>query len=259
MPKIQSDFYFRWAQDRIQATFTADQELDSLVEYVGVDTTSNTVEIELPDSTGNDVLNGKKILIIDQGNAATNNITIIPNASDTTTIEGDGSIIIDKDNDIIKFELVDNQWLVVAKARKDYVVGLMVMTENTVPTVISVVDTYVDIEGTIVAGVGNERFTFDGDDELTYVGIKPIKAAIDMSIFLKRASAAAARVMKFAILVNDVVIQEASVTMSSVITNSSFVSGISLVSGDTIKIQVKNTEDTANVIITTYDLRILEA
>jgi len=82
MAKVQSDFYFRWAQDRIQATYTADQTLDSLIEYVGVDTTSNVVEIELPDSTGTDVVNGKTVWIIDQGNAATNNITVIPNGSD---------------------------------------------------------------------------------------------------------------------------------------------------------------------------------
>ena len=139
-----------------------------------------------------------------------------------------------------------------------YIVGLMAMTGNTVPTVISTVDTYVDIEGPILAGSGNERFTFD-DDELTYIGIRPIKAAIDISIFMKRESAAASRIVKFALLVNDVVVQEAEATMSSDITNSSFTSGVGLVTSDRIKMQVKNTQDTANVIITTYDFRVLEA
>lgn len=111
MAKVQSDFYFRWVQDRIQATYTADQELTSLIEYVGVDTTSNVVEIELPDSTGTDVLNGKKIWIIDQGNAATNNITVIPNSSDSTTIQLADEYVIAEDDQIVIFELVDDQWI----------------------------------------------------------------------------------------------------------------------------------------------------
>lgn len=125
MAKVQSDFYFRWAQDRIQATYTADQELDALIEYAGVDTTSNVIEIELPDSSGTDVINGKKIWIIDQGNAATNNITVIPNALDGTTIQGVSEYGITQDNQIIIFELVDDQWIittdVTAQLRRDFV------------------------------------------------------------------------------------------------------------------------------------------
>jgi len=125
MAKVQSDFYFRWAQSRIQATYTADQELTSLIEYVGVDTTSNTVEIELPDSSGTDVINGKKIWIIDQGNAATNNITVIPNGSDSTTIQGVSEYGITQDEQVVVFELVDDQWIiksdVTAQLRRDFV------------------------------------------------------------------------------------------------------------------------------------------
>lgn len=125
MAKVQSDFYFRWAQDRIQSTFTADETLDSLIEYVGVDSTSNIVEIELPDTTSSDVLNGKKIWIIDQGNAATNNVTVIPNSSDSTTIQGADEYVLAEDNQIIIFELVDDQWIkitdVVAQLRRDFV------------------------------------------------------------------------------------------------------------------------------------------
>jgi len=125
MAKVQSDFYFRWAQDRIQATYTADQTLTSLIEYVGVDTTSNAVEIELPDSSGTDVLNGKKVWIIDQGDAATNNVTVIPHGSDSTTIQGADEYVINVDNQIIIFELVDDQWIIVTdvtlQLRRDFV------------------------------------------------------------------------------------------------------------------------------------------
>jgi len=131
MAKVQNDFYFRWAQSRIQATYTSDQELTALIEYVGADSTSNTVEIELPDSTGTDVLNGKKIWIIDQGNAATNNITVIPNSADSTTIRGLDEYVITQDNQIVVFELVDDQWIIVtdifAQMRRDFVTATSVI------------------------------------------------------------------------------------------------------------------------------------
>lgn len=125
MAKVQSDFYFRWAESRIQATYTADQTLDALIEYVGTDSTAGTVEIELPDTTGTDVINGKKIWIIDQGNAATNNITVIPNGSDTTTIQGATQYVIIEDSQIVIFELVNDQWIrttnIFPQLRRDFV------------------------------------------------------------------------------------------------------------------------------------------
>lgn len=139
-----------------------------------------------------------------------------------------------------------------------YIVGLMAMTENTTVTVINTVDVYEDIAGTIVASTGNERFTFL-TDTLTYVGIRPIKAAIDISIFLRRDSAAASRVMKFGLFLNDVVAQEVEVTMTNGITNASFTTGINLVTGDELKMKVLNTQDTSDVVITTFDFRVIEA
>jgi len=139
-----------------------------------------------------------------------------------------------------------------------YAVGLMAMTGNTTVTTIVTQNVYVDIAGTILAGSGNERFSFDVDT-LTYIGLEPIKAAIDISLYLKREMAAASRVMKSGIFINDVLIQEAEVTMSSDITNSSFATGMSLVTGDEVKIKIQNTQDTSNTIITTLDVRILKA
>ena len=122
-------------------------------------------------------------------------------------------------------------------------VGIMFMTSNTVETVITASNTYVDIAGTIVAGVNNNLFDFDGVDTLIYKGARPLEAALDVSIFTKRASAAAARVMKAALLINDVVEQEVEFTMTAAITNASFVSVGSLVFNDEIKMQVQNTQD----------------
>ena len=58
MAKVQSDFYYRWDGSRIAATYTSDQTLSATIEWVGVDTTSGEVEIELPDSSGSDVTTG---------------------------------------------------------------------------------------------------------------------------------------------------------------------------------------------------------
>jgi hypothetical protein len=115
MAKVQSDFYFRWAQSRIQATYTANQVLDSLIEYAGVDTTLGAVQITLPDSSGSDVLNGKIIFIIDQGNAGTNNISVIPNGSDGTTIDGLSRLDITSDDEVVAFQLTDSNWSVLGK------------------------------------------------------------------------------------------------------------------------------------------------
>ena len=115
MAKVQNDFYFRWAQSRIQDSFDMNATLDEKIEYVSVDTTSNPVQITLPDSSGSDVLNGKKIWIVDQGNASTNNVTVIPNGSDGTKIDGLARIDITSDNEVVEFELTDNNWAVKGK------------------------------------------------------------------------------------------------------------------------------------------------
>ena len=138
-------------------------------------------------------------------------------------------------------------------------VGIMFMTGNTTETVIAAANTYVDIAGTITAGANNNLFDFDGDDTLIYKGERPLKAAFDVSFFTKRASAAAGRVMKAALLINDVVEQEVEFTMTASIANASFVSVAPIVTDDEIKMQVQNTQDAANIIFTTFDFRILRA
>ena len=125
MAKVQNDFYFRWAQSRIQATYTTNQTLTSLIEYVGVDTTTGEVQITLPDTSGNDVLNGKKIYIIDQGNAGTNYINVIPNSLDSTTINN-GLIRhrITENYGILIFELVNNSWEIVNRYNQNSIITL---------------------------------------------------------------------------------------------------------------------------------------
>jgi len=122
MAKVLSDFYFRWAQNRIQATYTADQVLTASIEYVTVDTSSNTVQITFPDTNASNVTNGKKIWIMDDGNATTNNITIISNPADNSTIDGAESSGISTDNAVAVFELVGSVWTALSDSESNFVI-----------------------------------------------------------------------------------------------------------------------------------------
>ena len=110
---VQNDFYYKWVGDRVQASYSADVTLDSTKEYINIDTSLNPVQVELPNSTGDDVQNGKKIYIITDSNTATNNVTVIPNDLDGTTLyNGLSEFIIRINNAIVILELVDNQWVI---------------------------------------------------------------------------------------------------------------------------------------------------
>lgn len=108
----------------IQA-ISSDTTLGNIFTDIRVDTASNVVEIELPDTSTRLPAIGYKIFITDTGNAQTNNITVIPNASDGTTIQGVLKYGITQDNQITIFELVDSQWVittdVTAQLRRDFV------------------------------------------------------------------------------------------------------------------------------------------
>lgn len=114
MTKIQSDFYKQWKQTLIDLSTSVDVTLTSIQEYVSVDTTSNAVEIELPDTTS--IEGTKTVWIYDGGgNAGTNNITIIPNSLDGTTIDRVDSYIIYQDGGTAIIELIDEVWTLVNK------------------------------------------------------------------------------------------------------------------------------------------------
>lgn len=188
MPKVQNDFYFRWAQSRIQATYTADQMLDAPIEFVGVDTTTGAVEIELPDSTGTDVLNTKEIFIIDQGLAGTNNITVIPNALDSTTIEGEASYVVQSDNAIISFKLIDGVWCKIIDTHPTLNLGSFHMHDNAVVTPITD-NNNTDIAGTATASSLNSNFTFGtSPNTLTYTGIKDIIVMLTITASMSKAN-----------------------------------------------------------------------
>jgi len=113
--KIQSDFYKSWKGNLIDLAIAADTTLDKISEYISVDTSGGAVEVEFPEVDGS-FEDGKKIWIIDAGSAATNNITVIPNALDTTTIDGGTDSIIDMNDAVVIFELVENVWTILNSA-----------------------------------------------------------------------------------------------------------------------------------------------
>jgi len=258
MAKVQSDFYFGWAQNRIQTTVTSDSTLTSLLEYIGVDTTSNTVEVELPDSSGTNVINGKKIWIIDQGNAETNNITVIPNGSDSTTIQGQSSFVMDKDNQIIELELVDDQWIFLGNTDRYVAFAAMGFTDNAIDTAIAVVDTYVDIAGTIVAG-DLERFTFSSG-ELTYTGPQTEEFKIIISLSTVKTLGASAVRVRAALFVDSGAgfVEQGSVPldMDDRLKAFAFSGNKQLSTGDVLKVQIKNEDNTDDILVVTYNFTI---
>jgi len=113
MVKIQSDFYKTWKGSLIEKTLTGDDTLDSTEEIISVTTTSVAIDVTLPDTTsvGDDT---KKIWVYDNAsNAATNNITVKANTSDSTTIDGLSEYVIGINDGIAIFELIGGNWTVI--------------------------------------------------------------------------------------------------------------------------------------------------
>lgn len=252
MPKVQNDFYFRWAQDRIQDTFDANATLDSLIEFVGVDTASNVVEIELPDSTGTDVLNTKEIHIIDQGNAATNNITVIPNSADSTTIEGESSYVIQIDSAIISFKLIDGVWCKIIDTDPTLNLGSFHMHENVTTTTISTVDTNTDIAGTATGSSLNSNFTFGTPpNTLTYTGIKDITVMLTCSASMSKTNSSD-KIFRILGIQNGSEIEGANIATNILraMIEVSFSYPVVLSTNDVIKIMVRNETDDEDVDVT---------
>lgn len=260
MPKVQNDYYFRWAQNRIQATYIADQALDSLIEFVGVDTTSNIVEIELPDSSSSNVLNTKEIYIIDQGNAATNNITIIPNASDGTTIEGEASYIVQTNNAIVSFKLIDGLWAKIIETNPILNLGSFHMHGNAVITDIEFIDTNTDIAGTATASSLNSNFTFaTNPNRLIYIGIKDIIGMLTITASMSKANASD-KVFRILGIKNGSEIEGCNVATNilKAMIEVSVSYPVDLVTNDAIKIMIRNETDNEDVTDTDLVVTIAE-
>lgn len=261
MAKVLGDFYYRWVKNRIQVTYDSDGAIEHTKEWVGIDTSSNTVERELPDTTGDNVLDGKEIYIIDQGNAATNNITIIPNALDSTTIEGEASYIVQKNNAIVSFKLINGTWTKNVETRPILNLGAFHMHDNVTITTINTVDTNTDIAGIAAASPLNSNFTFaTSPNALTYTGIKDITTVLTISAAMSKANASD-KIFKVLGMKNGAEIVGCNVATN--ILKAKIEVSVSypvvLSTGDEVKIMIRNETDDENIDITDLIIIIFEA
>lgn len=252
MAKMQNDFYQQYVGSTNTATYTANQVLTALIELAKTDTTSNVIQITLPNTSGSDILDSKEVYILDQGNAATNAVTVIPHGSDSTTIEGLTSYLIDVNNQGVVFKLMDGQWLIVADSNRLTPVGSLGFAENTTDTSISTSDTYVDITGTAVSGE-LVRFTRSGS-VLTYVGLNTIKVKVLASLSVENGTGGGKRDIRAAIVLNSTEKAAFSISMDAEVKNVVIIDVLSISTNDTIKVQVKNTENIDDILVVDYDL-----
>lgn len=258
MAFVQNDFYYRWVGDRVDATYNADITLDSTKEYIQVDTSLNTVEIELPNAANDDILNGKKIYIIDTGNAETNNITIIPNIGDLTTIEGNNSYLINKDNTIVGFELVNLQWVVIYNSNPIDYKGWFTFTNNNLVTTL-LVNTYTDIEGVAQPFTQNEVYNFSSAPNiLTYVGILDIKARLIVSLSLERETGNASRLVRATLFKNGLEVTDITSEMEmNQRINTLVLNGLlDLSTNDEIKVMIRNETNGNSLIVRGMSLTV---
>lgn len=255
MAKVLADFYYRWVQNRIRETFTVSGTISATKEWIEVDTTGSALNITLPDVVANDILNGKKIQIIDQGNAFTNHITLSANPNDGTTIQGLTPIQMDKDGQRIILELVEKVWIITGNSDEYKAVGNLNITNNEDVTTFPGTGIYVDIEGDVESGELDR--VIRTDDLLTYVGFKSIQLLVMADFSLVRNSGSAARNLMLGLFIGGELVKEAPITMNGVIVGFGFTGVFPFDEGETIEIRVKNDQDTAAVVFINYSLTIV--
>lgn len=240
----------------LEETVDSDTQLGTVFPFINVDTTNNPVELIMPDAAGVGILNTTIRGITDLGNAATNNITILPFATDGTQIDGLPSFTMDKNNQVVLFELIDGQWLEIGNTDEYAAFGAMGYSDNATDTVIDFADTYVDIGGTI--GVGDLRRFIFSTNELEYTGWKTDEFRISVNFSLKKALGASAREIRAALFIDTgsgfVEQGSAPMDMDNNLKSFGFVSIRELSTGDKLKMEIKNITNDDDILIVTYDL-----
>lgn len=252
MARVLGDFYYRWVRSRIEITYDDDGVIDHTKEWVSIDTSSNTVERELPDTTGDDVLDGKIVYIIDQGNAATNNITTKPNSNDSTTIEGAASYAVQTDNAIVAFKLIKGVWTKVIETHPILNLGSFHMHDNAVITTISTINTNTDIAGTATASLLNSNFTFaTSSNRLIYTGIKDIIGMLTITASMSKANSSD-KVFRILGIKNGSEIEGCNIATNilKAMIEVSVSYPVELSTNDVIKTMVRNETDTEDVDVT---------
>lgn len=264
MTKIQSDAYTQWKNGLIDVTLSATATLTSVQENVELDSTgaAGAFTVTLPDITS--MTTNKRIWFYDNGNAGTNNITIIANTTDGSAIDDGDEYIVDQDNRIVKFELIHNRWMVIESAVKSLIVGAFSFEDNATGTTISTVNTFTDIAGTGIASTLIEGFDFSTPPNvLTSTFTGSYTALLTYSATVSRVSGNAPREIAiaafqdtgsgFAMLTKTV----KAVTMTGSLTNISGQTFVTVSNGDAFKAMVENRDSIDNILVSNLSYGVL--
>lgn len=243
----------------LQKTFTTDTVMDNKFVDIELDSSGGAFQVTLPDTTDSTFPEGRAISFKDLGSADTDNITIIPNPADGTAISGGSSFVIDRSEQVIKVELASTEWLIIGNSDEEFIAfGSMGHLDNAVATVISTVDTYVDIGGTVTSG-DLDRFTFAGG-VLTYIGFKTQAFKVTINLSLQKDLGASARQIRAASFVDSgsgfVEQGSAPMDMNNDLKAYAFSVTTELNTGDAVKVQIKNEDNIDDILIVTYNLVI---
>lgn len=163
-------------------TIDTDTTLENIFNEIEVDTSSNVVEVTLPDTTASSIQTGFPIYITDLGNAGTNNITVTVNSNDTMKLNLSTSFVMDVDDQSIIINRVDDQWIIIGDSKNTGVAASIGFTGGATSTVLADTTTFVKIAGTYVEGNLLEFTSSLGT--LTYTGGNPILKTVTAVIEL---------------------------------------------------------------------------
>ena len=106
------------AQRRNTRTVTANAVVELIDEVLLLDVTAEAIQLTLPDTSGIDIEGGYRLIFIPiTGDITANNVTIIPDPTDGTTISGIGSLVM-RTGAILILELMENNvWTVIATSQ----------------------------------------------------------------------------------------------------------------------------------------------
>lgn len=260
MTKIQSDFYADWKEDLITVTKNSNGILGFTEEIINTDSSLGSFILEMPDITN--MKTGKSIWFYDNGFASTNPITIKSGVGNT--IQG-GDYIISVDNEVVKFELIDNIWVVTnGLVDKSKIAGFY-FNNNLTSTIILASNTYTDINGLAAPYAENSNFTFAASPNILTSGSpESYTALIDCHVALKRVSGGAARNIGIGLFSDTgtgytLITGAESSGITSRNSNSLSVSTITTINDtDSFKVMLENRQSTDDILVTDIMFNVRE-
>ncbi len=139
--------------------------------------------------------------------------------------------------------------------------GFLYMSGNATDTVISIINTPVKVAGTTTANVNNQRFTHT-DNRLTYVG--GIDSAFDVVAAVSLTCPAATNEdISVYLAKNGTVLTESKMSMNTrtagTPANATCIAEVQLADTDYIEVFVENNSSTADILVDTMSLKVVQA